>query len=154
MAAEEDEPQEGGKYCISCGENIKDEAEICPECGVNQSKLPESGTDDRSENEKFCTSCGEIVNRDAEICPNCGVRQAEPATASGSESGDVDRTAAGLLAILLGGLGVHKFYMGDTAMGVLYLCFSWTLIPALIGLVEGIVYLTKSDAEFQAKYVD
>jgi TM2 domain-containing membrane protein YozV len=54
----------------------------------------------------------------------------------------------------VGGLGAHKFYLGDVGLGILYLCFSWTLIPALIGLVEGIIYLTKSDEEFQRQYVD
>jgi TM2 domain-containing membrane protein YozV len=38
-------------------------------------------------------------------------------------------------------------------MGILYLVFCWTGITALIGLIEGILYLTKTDEEFQAKYV-
>ncbi|MFB6233064.1 MAG: NINE protein [Haloarculaceae archaeon] len=98
---------------------------------------------------KYCTNCGERIDTKAEICPECGVRQEPPAGSS-----DVDRTTAALLAILLGGLGVHKFYMGRTRLGVIYLCFSWTLIPALVGFIEGIIYLTKSDAEFQQQYVE
>ena len=47
-----------------------------------------------------------------------------------------------------GGLGAHKFYSGKTLMGVLYLVFCWTYIPALIALVEGIIALTKpADAD-------
>lgn len=51
------------------------------------------------------------------------------------------KVAAGILAILLGGIGVHKFYLGKVGMGILYLCFCWTGIPAVLGLIEGIMYL-------------
>jgi TM2 domain-containing membrane protein YozV len=99
--------------------------------------------------EQYCSSCGEIIKKEAEICPHCGVRQ-KPAVPSSSK----DRTTAGILAILLGGIGVHKFYLGETGMGVLYLCFSWTLIPAIVGFIEGLLYLTKTDEEFQRQYVN
>jgi TM2 domain-containing membrane protein YozV len=103
-------------------------------------------------NEQFCSSCGEVIKKDAEICPECGVRQSS-GTGSGGSS-NKDRTTAGILAILLGGLGVHKFYLNETGLGVLYLCFSWTFIPAIIGVIEGILYLTKTDEEFERKYVN
>lgn len=64
------------------------------------------------------------------------------------------RVVAGILGILLGSLGIHKFYLGKVGMGILYLIFSWTGIPGIIGLIEGILYLVKSDEEFQAKYVN
>lgn len=99
--------------------------------------------------EQFCSSCGDVIKKNAEICPECGVRQEEESSSGGSNK---DRTSAGILAILLGGIGAHKFYLGDTGMGILYLIFCWTFIPAIIGLIEGIIYLTKSDKEFQAKY--
>ena len=63
------------------------------------------------------------------------------------------KTTAGLLGIFLGALGAHKFYLGKTGMGILYLVFCWTYIPGIIGLVEGIIYLTKSDADFHRDYV-
>lgn len=63
-----------------------------------------------------------------------------------------NRVAAALFALLLGGLGVHKFYLGKIGQGILYLLFCWTFIPALVGLIEGIIYLTKSDQEFAAEY--
>ncbi|WP_394347906.1 TM2 domain-containing protein [Halorussus salinisoli] len=125
---------------------------MCPECGVSQTEVPSSGGTDRSADEKFCTDCGAVINRDAEICPECGVRQTVGISAA-SDS-DKDQVAAGLLAILLGGVGAHKFYLDDVKMGVVYLCFSWTLVPAIVGLVEGIMYFTKSEEEFQRKYVD
>jgi TM2 domain-containing membrane protein YozV len=45
-------------------------------------------------------------------------------------------TTAVLLALFLGGLGAHKFYMGQTGMGILYLLFCWTYIPSIIALIE------------------
>jgi TM2 domain-containing membrane protein YozV/RNA polymerase subunit RPABC4/transcription elongation factor Spt4 len=140
-----------GKYCISCGESISEDARLCPECGVTQLQVPSSGGKDRSADEKYCTSCGSVINRDAELCPECGVRQS---VGVGGGSSEKDRVAAGVLALLLGGLGVHKFYLGETTLGIIYLCFSWTLIPSIIGFIEGILYLTKTDEGFQREYVD
>lgn len=48
-----------------------------------------------------------------------------------------------ILAILLGGVGVHKFYVGKWGMGILYLLFCWSGIPAIIGLIEGIMAALK-----------
>ncbi len=62
------------------------------------------------------------------------------------------KIAAGLLAILLGGFGIHKFYLGKVGMGILYLVFCWTYIPALVGFVEGIIYLCSNDENFQLKH--
>ena len=47
-----------------------------------------------------------------------------------------DVTAAILLAFFLGSFGAHRFYLGETSMGILYLIFCWSLIPHLIALVE------------------
>jgi TM2 domain-containing membrane protein YozV len=69
------------------------------------------------------------------------------------------RVACGVVAILVGWLGVHKFMMGQTTPGIIMLCISLlscttlAFIPAIIGLVEGIMYLTKSDEEFYETYV-
>ncbi len=62
------------------------------------------------------------------------------------------KVAAGLLAIFFGGIGIHKFYLGKIGMGILYLVFCWTGIPALLGLVEGIIYLCSNDENFQLKH--
>jgi TM2 domain-containing membrane protein YozV len=61
------------------------------------------------------------------------------------------RVTAGVLGIVLGGLGIHKFYLGKTGLGVAYVLFFWTYIPAIIGLVEGIIYLTQNDQDFATK---
>jgi TM2 domain-containing membrane protein YozV len=47
-----------------------------------------------------------------------------------------DSTVAVLLCLFLGGLGAHRFYMGQIGMGVLYAVFVWTFIPGLIAFVE------------------
>ena len=53
-----------------------------------------------------------------------------------------------LLAFFLGGLGIHKFYAGHIFLGILYLIFFWTGIPAFIALIEFIIGLCKeADAE-------
>lgn len=61
------------------------------------------------------------------------------------------KIVAGVLAILLGGIGVHKFYLGKIGMGILYLCFCWTGIPAFVAFIEGIIYLCSNDENFQLK---
>lgn len=97
---------------------------------------------------KHCTNCGAEIDDEAEVCTECGVEQPS------SGSTDSDKVAAGVLALLLGGLGAHKFYQGNTKLGVLYLCFFWTGIPAVLGLVEGILILIAEDEEYERKFAD
>jgi|AntRauMinimDraft_4_1070384.scaffolds.fasta_scaffold00019_60 TM2 domain-containing membrane protein YozV/predicted RNA-binding Zn-ribbon protein involved in translation (DUF1610 family) len=137
-------------YCINCGESITENAEICPECGVNQTKPLTGGHEERNADQKYCTDCGELINKQAEVCPECGVRQ--PELTSGSS--DSDQVAAGVLALLLGGLGAHKFYQGATKIGLLYLCFFWTFIPAIVAFVEGILILVADEETYESKYAD
>ncbi|GAB2798576.1 TM2 domain-containing protein [Rhabdobacter roseus] len=63
-----------------------------------------------------------------------------------------NKTTAGILALFLGGLGVHRFYLGQTGLGILYLVFCWTFIPAIVALIDGIIFLTQSEASFNQKY--
>lgn len=112
---------------------------------------------------KYCSACANMLDPRAEICPRCGVRQVTPMPGAPVMTGapgmpvaygvgQRSRLAAALLAIFLGGIGIHKFYLGKVAQGVLYILFCWTLIPAIIGFIEGILYLVMSDQEFWAKY--
>ena len=59
------------------------------------------------------------------------------------------KSEAGLLAILFGGLGMHKFYLGNYGQGLLCVAFCWTLIPAVIGVMQGVHYLTESQDQFE-----
>jgi TM2 domain-containing membrane protein YozV len=80
--------------------------------------------------------------------------------------GTKNKTAAGLLAIFLGSFGIHKFYLGYTGPGLVFLLVNtigWVVtifflgIPNIalgfIALIEGIIYLTKSDEEFEQTYI-
>ncbi len=68
------------------------------------------------------------------------------------------KIAAGICGILLGGLGIHKFILGLTTPGIIMLlitvltCGLGSIVTSLIGLIEGIIYLTKSDEEFYRLY--
>jgi len=63
------------------------------------------------------------------------------------------KIVAGILGILLGALGIHKFYLGYIKEGIIQILLSLVCIGGIIGLIEGIIYLTKSDEEFVATYV-
>lgn len=103
----------------------------------------------KGSNEKFCSECGVLINAKAEICPKCGVRQSY---ASGFVSNGKSKVAAALLALFLGGIGAHKFYLGRIGMGILYLLFCWTFIPAIVSFIEFIVLLAMSEETFDRKY--
>ena len=70
------------------------------------------------------------------------------------------KIAAGICGILLGYFGVHKFILGYTGAGLIMLlvsvltCFAAAPVMYIIGLIEGILYLTKSDEEFVRTYVE
>jgi TM2 domain-containing membrane protein YozV len=102
-----------------------------------------------------CRGCGNTLHVSAVSCPKCGAPQ-QAAQASALPAGVAlkSRTTAILLAFFLGGFGAHKFYCGKTGLGFLYLIFFWTYVPAIIALIEFILYLatTKNDAEFTQKY--
>jgi TM2 domain-containing membrane protein YozV len=63
------------------------------------------------------------------------------------------KIVAGIFGILLGGLGIHKFYLGYTKEGIIQLILGFFCIGSIIGLIEGIIYLTKSDEAFVATYI-
>lgn len=82
-----------------------------------------------------------------------------PPAASGKRK---EKIVAGIFALALGPLGIHKFYLGYTKAGIIHLLvffigmlplFLGTLAISIIALIEGIIYLTKSDEEFEQTYV-
>ena len=62
------------------------------------------------------------------------------------------KATATLLTLFLGGMGIHKFYLGRNLAGVLYLLFFWTFIPVIIAFFEFFVLIMMSDQDFNAKY--
>lgn len=132
-------------FCRNCGKSVDERAVACPSCGVPPLLQ-----------RKFCPRCGTATQQEQVLCVQCGAAIGAPAYAK-------SKVAAGLLGILLGSLGIHKFYLGYAGEGVIMLLVS-TLgafvtcgislsVMCIIGLVEGIVYLTKTDEEFDATYV-
>ncbi|MCI5884014.1 MAG: TM2 domain-containing protein [Clostridiales bacterium] len=125
--------------------------------------------------ENKCPQCGAPIDPGATECKFCGeklavqqaaqqvqqpqpqvvIQQAAPqqvyVTGINPSWPIKNKIAAGLLGIFLGAIGVHKFYMGKIGMGILYLCFCWTGIPAIVGFIEGIIYLCSNDENFQLK---
>lgn len=63
-----------------------------------------------------------------------------------------NKLIAALLAFIAGGFGLHKFYLGKTGQGIVYLIFFWTIIPAIIAFFESISLLIMDDEEFDLKY--
>lgn len=63
-----------------------------------------------------------------------------------------NKIIAALLAFFLGGLGIHKFYLGENLAGLLYLVFFWTFIPGIIAFFEFLGLLLMSDQAFNSKY--
>lgn len=84
-----------------------------------------------------CPDCSSSISAAASNCPKCGRPFFRP-----------DRYLAIALALFLGGIGAHKFYLRQSNQAVFYLLFFWTIIPAIVGFIEGFQYLSMSDEEF------
>lgn len=95
----------------------------------------------------FCRGCGKEMHETAHACPSCGAPQT---TTSGSSQ--KSQTVAGFLCFFLGGIGVHRFYLGKIVTGILYLLFSWTFIPAIIACIEVIIIAFTSPERWAEKY--
>lgn len=62
------------------------------------------------------------------------------------------KTTAGFLALFLGGLGIHHFYLNRPWLGITYLLFCWTFIPAIVALIEAILYFSETQNAFDNKH--
>ena len=123
---------------------------------------------------RYCTKCGAVNDDTASFCNSCqsplspvgGYQPMQSVNQSGSggmtdwkAAGADKKMAVGIVAILLGAFGVHKFMLGYTTEGIIMLvitivsCGMLAMIPSIIGIVEGIMYLTKSDEEFVTTYI-
>ncbi|MEZ5347056.1 MAG: NINE protein [Pyrinomonadaceae bacterium] len=131
----------------------------CPNCNTENTGL-----------ENFCRNCGSTLPGEfGQQNYQNQQMQSAPSGQSGSIPGADKKLAAGLCGILLGGLGVHKFVLGYNQEGVYMLVgqvvaivlaviscgflFFLPMVISVIGLVEGIMYLTKSDEEFVHTYI-
>lgn len=72
-----------------------------------------------------------------------------------SEEAKQKKLIAAILGILLGSFGIHKFYLGYVTAGIIQLVLSLLCgIGGIIGLIEGIIYLLRSDDEFESIYIN
>ncbi len=99
----------------------------------------------------FCKNCGNEIEPNAEFCGKCGAKIDSVPTYQGYvQKPGKSRIAAGILGILLGGLGAHNFYLGYTSKAVAQLlisllsCGALAAISSVWGIVEGILILTGS----------
>ena len=124
------------KYCQNCNTRHLDSTQFCPQCGqpltyVQTTPPPyDNGTQ------------------------NSGYTYGNDAFSPSGPEGK-SRGVAGLLAILLGGLGVHYFYLGKVGGGILTILLSIVTcgIWSIINLIQGILMLCMTNEEFERKYV-
>lgn len=149
--------QSDEKYCPTCGMLVHVSAPACPGCGTALQATPSAPQQPyvaaMPADMKYCSGCAKPVHKTAASCPYCGARLASGGSGPlAGPTGEKNRTMAIVLAIFLGGLGAHKFYLGQMMWGIVYLVFFWTFIPAIVGLVEGILYAGMSDEKFAAQF--
>ena len=123
-------------YCRNCGNEMNENAVVCVKCGVSKG----SGN-------AYCPYCGKETSAVAAVCLSCGCSLAGTSTAEGAKS----KLVAGLLAIFLGGIGIHDFYLGNTKKAIIHillatvgslLFFLGPIASSVWALIDGIFILT------------
>jgi TM2 domain-containing membrane protein YozV len=119
---------------------------------------------------RYCSKCGAVNDEAAQYCASCQAPlspvsgyQPMQSVNQGAHGAMVDwkslgadkKIVAGICGILVGGFGVHKFILGYTTEGIIQIVITFLTcgIGSIVGLVEGIIYLTKSDEEFVRTYI-
>jgi len=159
-------------FCTNCGKPVSEQAVACMSCGAKPVG-----------HRRFCRQCAAPLSPEQVVCVRCGagIRTAVVPRPGGgvAVTGAKSKVVAGLLGIFLGGLGVHKFYMGSWGWGLIFVANPFLILPftgflsfltmgllfplfmlslmlapvqGIIGLVEGIMYLVMSDEAFAEKY--
>ena len=118
---------------------------------------------------RYCTKCGGQNDDLAQYCAGCqaplgsgsvgyqpmqSVNQGQQLVDWQKQGAD-KKMAAGICGILIGSLGVHKFILGYTTEGIIQIVITFLTcgLGGIVGLIEGIIYLTKSDEEFVRTYI-
>jgi hypothetical protein len=110
-------------YCRNCGNEVSEKAVMCVACGTP----PKAGN-------KYCDNCKAETSPNTTICRKCGVSLKGDSPINGEGK---DWLTTLLLCFFLGALGVHRFYTGHTAIGIVQLltlggCGIWALIDFII----------------------
>lgn len=90
-------------FCRNCGKELVGNPEICMNCGAK----PKAGT-------SFCPACGGPTNALSVMCVKCGAQISK----AGEGESPKSRLAVTLLSFFLGGLGIHRFYLGRIVSGI------------------------------------
>ena len=140
-------------FCGHCGSEVKDGARFCPGCGAPVA----AGAAAAAQPQQAYQQPQQQYAQPQYAQQPYQQAQYVQAVPLGAKS----KIAAGLLAIFLGSLGIHKFYLGYTKEGVIMLVVTLVgglifglgaIAMAIIALIEGILYLTKTDQEFYQIY--
>jgi TM2 domain-containing membrane protein YozV len=153
------------KFCPRCGTAVEGTAQFCRACG---STLPATqATSDQPTTEYPPSFEQSQQSYPPTYVPPAGyppTTQSYPspynyAQPGAKPAGADKKLAAGLCGILIGSLGVHKFILGYNTEGLIMLlvtlltCGLGAIVTGIVGLIEGIIYLTKSDEDFVNTYV-
>ncbi len=130
-------------YCSKCGNEIKDGANFCANCGEKLSF-------NNSTNKRVCPNCGaELLYENQNNCTECGASLNYNVVNNTAVNYNVQRKsklAAGLLQILIPGFGVGRFYLGYTSIAIAQIVVSILTcgIGTLWPFIDGILILTGS----------
>jgi TM2 domain-containing membrane protein YozV/ribosomal protein L40E len=126
-------------FCRHCGKEVPDQAVICVQCGVP----PRNGSN-------YCHNCGAPTMPQAVVCLRCGVGLGSAGAVRNLDPTLKSKLVAGLLGIFVGGLGIHRFYLGYNTIAAIQLalallgfvtCGVTAIAAGIWGLIEGILIL-------------